>query len=771
MKINTGNVQDIYRPLLSPVKKDEGDNSIKDSVEISSGHSTDLQELNLQELVKEKVKSQLVNLKFIHINDFHGYSDEYRVPHEEGITGGIERVASEIKKLRGENPDGSITLDGGDIYEGGMYTKFSQGDIVSKFYKHMGFDAGVIGNHDMSWGLEPYAKIAKDCGHDFLGANVVDNSPEKHLNFLKPYKVIEKQGVKIGILGLTTFMTSVGPPGNKIVDIEKPEITAEKYIKEMKEKHNVDMVVVLSHMGSDNDAVLAEKVKGIDIIVGAHCHTALKEPRKAGNTLLVQAGHDGEYVGNLDIVFDKNNKTISSYEGKLIPVTGDIKPDPDVTELTAPYIEKYKVINNEVVGKTDIELPYSLTNRTVLSKFFVDAQKMDSDVSATSLFCIRKGLPKGDITYGDLFNMYPFDNDLLQVKTEGESVVRYLEAGLKFYTPGKDISSMVSGVTYEYNPTLVGGNRITSVTMNGKKYTREEFAHQPLTISMDNYTYGKPYFRKGQVEKKYGPVFDILKDYLKNNVPLSNLSNEPEGKIVSDVPDKNLIADVKVGNLARELTYKPDTFCPAVKFYGDAIKGNSELSLGYTNSLRRGLPAGEVTQGSLKNMYPFDNKLYTVEVPGNKILSFLENSVSDRYKGIENILSSGLSYEYDSTQPEGQRITSVTIDGQKCPLTDLLRAKFTVSIDSYLYNSRTFKGCPVKEERGTVFEALGDYINSNPSSINEEILSPPGIDINPDTSQGGICPMEKEKIRKRRLRELLREQYSELCDETFLQDL
>ncbi len=770
MKINTLQ-NDINKPLLSPVKKDKGDISVKDSVELSSGHSqTDLQELNLQKFVKDQVKSQLVNLKFIHINDFHGYSDEYRVPHEDGITGGIARVASEIKKLRSENPEGSITLDGGDIYEGGMYTKFSQGEIVSKFYKHMGFDAGVIGNHDMSWGLEPYANIAKACGHDFLGANVIDNSPEKHLDFLKPYKIIERQGVKIGILGLTTFMTSVGAPGHKIVDIQKPEVIAEKYIKEMKEKHNVDMVVVLSHMGNGADVELAEHVKGIDIIVGAHCHTALKEPMKKGNTLIVEAGHDGEYVGNLDIVFDKENKHIACYDGKLIPVTGDIKPDREVTELTSPYVEKYKSINNEVLGKTDMELPYSMTNRTSLTQFFIDAQKMDSDLSAASMFCIRKGIDKGNITYGDLFNMYPFDNELLKVKTNGESVLRYIETGLKFYTPGKDISSMVSGVTYEFNPTLVGGRRITSVAMNGKTYSREEFAHQPVTVSMDNYTYGKPCFRDGVVVKSYGPVFDVLKDYLKDKGTLRNLSGEPEGKIVDHVPDEHLVANVKVGNLSGELGYKPNVFCPAMKFYGDAIKGKSHLALAFSNSIRSGLPAGEVLQGSLKQMYPFDNKLYTVNMAGNKILSFLESSVTDRYKGIENIISPGINYEYDSSLPEGERITSITVGDRTFSPSEFFRTEFTVSIDSYIANSKFLKGCKIIEDRGTVFDALGDYIKSNPS-IPQGELSPPGIDINPDTAQTGVSPAEKEKVRKRRLRELLRSQYPNYCDDTFLQKL
>ncbi|HPZ10684.1 MAG TPA: metallophosphatase, partial [Candidatus Eremiobacteraeota bacterium] len=391
-------LNEINKPVLKSSKPGQdisNTTTIKDSVELSSSsnQSQDLAELsrnqNLAEFVRKQVQSQLVNLKFIHINDFHGYVDEYRIPQEDGIVGGITRVGTEIKKLKEENPEGAITLNGGDIFEGGSYTKYTQGEIISKTFQNIGFDATVIGNHDMSWGLEAYADIAKACGGDFLGANVVDYSPEKHLNFLKPYKIIEKQGVKVGIIGLTTHMTSVGPYEKKIVDIESPEITAEKYIKQLKNEDNVDMVVVLSHLGLEKDKELAEKVKGIDVIVGAHCHTALKEPEKVGNTLIVQAGTDGKYVGNLDIVFDREKKNVVSYDGKLIPVTTEIKQDPEVKSIIAPYIEKYKAINNEVINKSEQDLPLVRDKRTALVNLFIDSQKLDSDLSAGSLFCIR----------------------------------------------------------------------------------------------------------------------------------------------------------------------------------------------------------------------------------------------------------------------------------------------------------------------------------------------------------------------------------------------
>jgi len=745
----------------APAKKKKEAEETKDSVQLGTS-MTAAEMPKMAEVKGKKVEAEPeetkaeahgkskegINLKFIHMNDFHGYVEELDKPEQEGAIGGITRLAGQIKELKSENPDGTVTLDGGDIYDGGFYSKITKGEIVSKPVGAMGFDASVIGNHDVTWGLDAYAAIAKDMNTDILGAaNITDLSPGGDLKFMKPYKILERQGVKIGILGLASPMTSLSTPQKGLIEVGDPRKTAESFVKKLRDEEKVDMVVLLSHLGHDEDVKIAEKVKGIDLIVGAHSHTAMKDAEKVGDSIIVQAGGEGKYVGDLNLVFDPSSKKIVSYKENLIPITADIKPDPTVTKIIAPYIEKYEKVKNEVIGKTSENLETIQNKRTSLSNLFVDAQKKDSDLAVTSSFSIRKGIEKGDVTVGKLFQMYPFDNELVQVKSKGADVLKFLEGGLRFVEGGKDNYALVSGLSYEFNPSLLEGNRITSVTFKGKKMTPKEFAKKSITMSMDNYTYGKSYFKEGKMLQKYGRVFDVLKDYIKENSPLKNLSSDPCCAQVSEVPDPDLIADVKIGKLSKDVETSPaDTkFTCASKFFGDAVRGDADISFSYNKSIRTRLPEGEIDRATLKKLYPFDNEMFKVKSSGKQVLDFLEYVRGDRFLGKEQALSSGITYKYDTSQPEGKRVVSVTVGDKTYDRSEFSNASFTVCVDSILSTSK-FKGAEVLEEKGSGFKLLENYLKEN-SPLHIPLLPSPGTDINPNppVATDGAKELERKK--------------------------
>ncbi len=686
------------------------------------------------EAAKEEIQGKSkegVELKFIHINDFHGYVEELEKPEQGGIIGGIARIAGEVKALKSENPNGAILLDGGDIFEGGFYSKYTKGEIVSKPIASMGFDATVIGNHDVIWGVDIYANIALGMNTDVLGAaNLIDISQDSQLKFLKPYKVMERNGVKIGILGLTSPMTSLSTPQKGTVEIQNPKQAAEKFVKKLRDEEKVDMVVLLSHLGHDEDVKLAEKVKGIDLIVGAHSHTVMKDAEKVGDTIIVQAGGEGKYVGDLNLVFDPVSKKIVTYKENLIPVTAKIKPDPEVQKIIAPYIEKFDKIKNEKVGKTSEDLDLVPNKHGKLCNLFVDTQKQDSDLAVSSMFSLRKGIEKGDVTVGKLFQMYPFDNELVQVKAKGENVLKYLERGLSFVEGGKDNYALVSGLTYDYNPALVEGSRITSVTLNGEEMTPQEFAKKNITISMDTYTYGKSYFKEGKLVKKYGRVFDILKDYIKENSPLKGISGDSGSKEVSTVADPDLLSGLKLGKITKdpETSTSGNTFSCGSKFYGDAIKGDSDIAFGYNKSIASSLPEGDIDKGVMKKFYYHDNELYKIKASGAQVLEFLERARDDKNLGKEQILSSGITYKYDTSQPNGKRIVSVTVGDKTYNREELLKQTFTLSVDDFLYDAK-FKAAEILEQKGPVINILGDYLKNN-SPLHVPLQPSPGTDIN-----------------------------------------
>ncbi len=471
-----------------------------------------------------------VALTILYTNDLHGYVEDHPPRGDEKIVGGFARTTAKINEERAKERDGALALNGGDFFDGGFYSRSTDGEIVGKAIQATGFDAIVLGNHDLNWGREAFRKIAEEMGTDILAANLVDKTKDGTLDSLKPYKIVDYAGMKIGIIGITAPETGISGPDKATIQITDPAVKTKQYMDELKNEQKVDMVIILSHLGEKDDIKLAEQVKGIDVIVGSHSHTAIKTPEKVGDTLIVQAGGDGDYVGKLKVSYDPNKQCVVDYKGELIPITAEIAPDPTVEQIMAPYMQKFKPKAEKLLGhvKEELNMFERSLESTNLTNLFVDAQKKDSDVAIASMFSIRRGISSGPVTAYDLFNTYPFDNELLQVETKGANVLSYLESGLR--EPGRGMYTLFSGINIEYNPDLPEKKRITSVTFNGQKLARADFEKKDLKVSMDDYSHGKSYFKDGAVVKKYGKVYDILQEYFTNPDSLARLSAEPRYK-------------------------------------------------------------------------------------------------------------------------------------------------------------------------------------------------------------------------------------------------
>jgi 2',3'-cyclic-nucleotide 2'-phosphodiesterase (5'-nucleotidase family) len=475
-----------------------------------------------------------VTLTFIHTNDAHGYVEEHPPEGDEGVTGGLSRTAAKIREIRDENRDGAILVDGGDVFDGGFYSKHSQGEVMSRPYHSLQYDAITIGNHDLSWGLQTFEKLSDQVDTDFLAANLKMADENVTMKHLRPYKIIERKGVRIGIVGATSRLTAVGCPDRKALQIVEAAPVVKSCVEELKSKEKVDLVVLLSHLGYDDDVKLAQETSGIDIIIGSHSHKALPGGEKVGNTMIVQTAGEGNSLGRLDVDFDIRKNAVLSAKEQLIPVTGHIAPDREVESILKPFMEKFRPLREEKLAVTNVKLDMfdERVESTNLTNLYIDSQKMDSDIALGSMFSIRKGISKGVITTGDLFNTYPFENKLCQVRTDGASVLRFLESALKDGYKGNYI--LTSGLSFEYRPSLPEGSRITSITFKGRKYGPDKFAEKTMTVSMDEYIQGKSYFRNSKVEKQYGPVFEILKSYLKEHSPLDGVSSEKRYRKLAD---------------------------------------------------------------------------------------------------------------------------------------------------------------------------------------------------------------------------------------------
>lgn len=258
-------------------------------------------------------------LTILHTNDQHSRIE----PFDESYTrnpnqGGFARRAALIQKIRSEEKN-VLLLDSGDTFQGTPYFNFFGGELEFKLMSMMGYDASTMGNHDFDNGLAGFKKVQPNAKFPFICSNYDFTNTILDGQTL-PYKVFNKNGIKVGIFGVGIELAGlVGKKDYGETVYKDPVEIAQHYSEFLRNDKKCDLVICLSHIGYDykdnpdkiSDKILAAKTDGIDLILGGHTHTFLPEPQKfsnrKGKTVLVnQVGWAGLLLGKLDFYFDKS---------------------------------------------------------------------------------------------------------------------------------------------------------------------------------------------------------------------------------------------------------------------------------------------------------------------------------------------------------------------------------------------------------------------------------------------------------------------------------
>ncbi|KAA9338324.1 twin-arginine translocation signal domain-containing protein [Hymenobacter busanensis] len=257
-----------------------------------------------------------VHLTILHTNDMHSRIDPFPVNSAQWADqGGMARRAALVQSIRKEQPN-VLLLDAGDIWQGTPYFNFFGGELEYKLMSQMGYDAATLGNHDFDNGLEGLQKQLPNAQFPFIIANY-DFSQTPLKGRFQPYKVFEKQGVRIGVFGVGIEMAGLIADKNfgatKYLD---PIAVAKEQVQHLRGPEKCDLVICLSHLGYKyesakvDDHKLAAAVPGIDLILGGHTHTFLDTPTvvegaQGHRTLVNQVGWSGIKLGRIDYSFDR----------------------------------------------------------------------------------------------------------------------------------------------------------------------------------------------------------------------------------------------------------------------------------------------------------------------------------------------------------------------------------------------------------------------------------------------------------------------------------
>ncbi|MCD8091830.1 MAG: bifunctional metallophosphatase/5'-nucleotidase [Bacteroides sp.] len=400
-----------------------------------------------------------VKLKIIETSDVHGNYYPYDFIHRHEAAGSLARVHALVQKEREVYKDNLILLDNGDILQGQPtayyynYIDTVSPHLAAEMMNFMGYDAGNMGNHDVETGNAVFDRWSSDCRFPILGANIIETATGK--THFKPYEVLERDGVKVVVLGMITPAIPVWLSENlwRGLRFDDMEETARKWMKIISEKENPDVVIGMFHAGQDAllmggkyrenaSADVARNVPGFDIVLMGHDHAreCKKVVNVAGDSVLViDPASNGIVVSNVDI-------TLKLRDGKVVDkkVTGTLSETKDYgisEEFMQRFTPQYGAVQNFVSKKIGL-FTESISTRPAYfgSSAFIDLIHTlqlaitGAEISLAAPLSYDTEIHQGDIFVNDMFNLYKYENMLYTMHLSGKEVRGALEMSYALWT-------------------------------------------------------------------------------------------------------------------------------------------------------------------------------------------------------------------------------------------------------------------------------------------------------------------------------------------------
>lgn len=455
-----------------------------------------------------------LKLDIMYTNDVHGGIDRsaatFMNPEFPPMLGGGASAASYIQSVRklsdSKNRD-NFLFDAGDFFQGRPIGSLTDGKAVIEYMNKIGYDLTVIGNHEFDNGEAKLKETLALAEFPVLTCNLYQKGTKDLVPYVKPYLIVEKMGVKIGILGMTTTDTEKMsfPEHIKNVDFGDEKEALTYYVNKLRNEEKVDIIIGVFHAGvpfnekeeyekrygvnakpQKNywglDALsLAHEVPGIDVIFGGHIHRGMQEPwiDPVNQTLIFTNYGYGSNMGHVTLKIDPKTKTMSGYEfptrdNVLVTLTEEqFIPDPEIDKMIT---ERQAIVEkgmDDVIGTAGTFLSRSSVDaQNAMGNFTSEAMKdaAGADFAFINLGGVRAEIPMGPVTYRQVFNVMPFDNQIVTMLVDGVMLKKIIETRVA----GSRAGMIIAGGKVVYSRNRSDFDRITLLEIGGEPWKADK---------------------------------------------------------------------------------------------------------------------------------------------------------------------------------------------------------------------------------------------------------------------------------------------------------
>ena len=372
----------------------------------------------------------------LHSNDIHA-----RLSPLENGNGGFAYLATVIRRER-ENCTGCLLLNAGDVVQGSPVSTIFKGLPVFEIANLFGFDAGTLGNHDFDYGWEQTRKFMEVANYPIATSNIVDG--EGRLFTRQPYIVLLTNGVRVAVVGAMTdtLDTLTKPQARGPWHTTSLMEAVRRYANEARGR--ADLTVVLAHITDNEEEALLALGPLVPVIVSGHEHQGLPEARVKDGRMVVRAKADGEELGRLELRVDMEHKSVASWSWKKVGVDSkSLTPAPDVAGQVKRWEDQVSHVVDQPLAVAEREFSRAEV------KLLIERAMRDqtgSDFAFMNAGGVRDILPKGQLLVRHVWNLMPFDNEVVVGKFKGRDLPAVVTAG-QTIEPDREYTLAVSDFT------------------------------------------------------------------------------------------------------------------------------------------------------------------------------------------------------------------------------------------------------------------------------------------------------------------------------------